>query len=175
MTENIVMKKYNVKKIALTGIFTGLAVVGSLISIPVLGAKCAPVQHVINIISAIILGPWYALSSAFLASLIRNILGIGTLLAFPGSMCGALLAGLLFKYSKKFVGAYIGELIGTSIIGGMLSYPIATMLMGNSTAALFTFVIPFLISSAGGTIIAVMIIVSLNKAGMIASIRRQLM
>lgn len=52
---------------------------------------------------------------------------------------------------KKLPAAYIGEVVGTGIIGGMLSYPIAAVLMGNQTAALFTFVVPFLISTVGGT------------------------
>ena len=45
---------------------------------------------------------------------------------------------------KEITGSYVGEVIGTGIIGGMLSYPIAAVLMGNQTAALFTFVVPFL-------------------------------
>ena len=34
---------------------------------------------------------------AFITSLIRVLMRTGTLLAFPGSMCGALLAGLMYK------------------------------------------------------------------------------
>ena len=88
------MKRNNVKKLALAGVFCALAVVGSLISFPVLGSKCAPVQHIVNVLCAVILGPGYGLGVAFAASLLRNLLGVGTLLAFPGSMIGALLGGL---------------------------------------------------------------------------------
>ena len=56
---------------------------------------------------------------------------------------GALLGGLLYKYGKKLPFAYIGEVVGTGIIGGMLSYPVAYLVMGNKAAALFTFVVPF--------------------------------
>ena len=92
------MKKSYIKKIALTAVFAALAVVGSFVSFPVFGAKCAPVQHFINIICAVILGPAYGVAAAFVSSLIRNLLGLGTLLAFPGSMVGALLAGLLYMF-----------------------------------------------------------------------------
>ena len=117
---------------------------------------------------------WYGLAAAFLAALIRNILGLGTLLAFPGSMCGALLSGLLYKWMKKLPAAYIGEVVGTGIIGGMLSYPIAAVLMGNQTAALFTFVVPFLISTVGGTIMAIVITMTMKKTKVLAKFQQQI-
>jgi energy coupling factor transporter S component ThiW len=161
------MKKTDIKKMTLTAIFSAVAVVGSLFSFPVFGSRCAPVQHLVNILCAVLLGPWWGLAAAFIASLIRNLLGLGTILAFPGSMCGALLAGLLYRYFKKLPFAYGGEVIGTGIIGGMLAYPIAFLILGNKQAALFTFVIPFLISTCGGTIIAVILVSSLKKTGLL--------
>ena len=168
------MNNTNIKKLTLTAIFAAVAVVGSLFSFPVFGSKCAPVQHLVNVLCAVLVGPWWGLASAFIASLIRNFLGMGTLLAFPGSMCGVLLAGLLYQHFKKLPYAYIGEVIGTGIIGGMLSYPIAYLVMGNKAAALFTFVIPFLISTCGGTIIAICITVPLKKSGMLAKMKEGL-
>ena len=168
------MKKSYNKKIALTAVFAALAVVGSFVSFPVFGAKCAPVQHFINIICAVILGPAYGVAAAFVSSLIRNLLGLGTLLAFPGSMVGALLAGLLYMFFKKLPFAYIGEVVGTGLIGGMLAYPIAAFIMGNAKAALFTFVVPFLISTCGGTIIAIAVTVALKQTGVLAKIKTEL-
>jgi energy coupling factor transporter S component ThiW len=110
------------------------------------------------------LGPWWSLLMAFLAALIRNLLGMGTLFAFPGSMCGALLAGLMYKYGKKLPFALVGELVGTGIIGAILTYPIATFIMGKETA-LFAMVIPFSVSSLGGVIIASVILYALRKTG----------
>ena len=151
-----------------------LAVVGSFVSFPVAGSKCAPVQHLVNILCAVFVGPWWGVACAFIASLIRNLLALGSPLAFPGSMCGALLAGLLYKYLKKTPVAYVGEWVGTGLIGGMLSYPIALFVMGNDKAALFTFVIPFLISSLGGTIIAVIIVTALSKTGVLRKFQNEL-
>lgn len=85
-----------------------------------------------------------------------------------------MLAGLLYKYLKKLPFAYIGELFGTSVIGGMLSYPIAALILGNSKAALFTFVVPFFVSSAGGTIIAIIITVALQKTGALDKMKNML-
>ena len=63
-----------------------LAVVGSFVSFPVAGSKCAPVQHLVNILCAVFVGPWWGVACAFIASLIRNLLALGSPLAFPGSM-----------------------------------------------------------------------------------------
>ena len=168
------MKKFNLKKLTVTAILAAVAVVGSLFSFPVFGSKCAPVQHLVNILCAVTVGPWWALAQAFIAALIRNLLGLGSPLAFPGSMCGALLGGLLYKYGKKLPFAYIGEVVGTGIIGGMLSYPVAYLVMGNKAAALFTFVVPFLISTCGGTIIAIIITLPLKKSGMLGRMKESL-
>ena len=150
----------NIKKLTLTAFFAAIAVAGSLFSFPVLGSRCSPIQHLVNVMCAILLGPWYGLAAA--------------LLAFPGSMCGALLSGLLYKWMKKLPAAYIGEVVGTGIIGGMLSYPIAAVLMGNQTAALFTFVVPFLISTVGGTIMAIVITMTMKKTKVLAKFQQQI-
>ena len=68
-----------------------------------------------------------------------------------------------FKYTRSKIGAYLGEVIGTGILGGMLCYPIASMMMGQK-AALFTFVGPFLASTLCGTVIAAVIITALYKS-----------
>lgn len=158
--------KTNSRKLTLAGIFVAISVVGSFFQVPVFGSKCAPIQHLMNIMGAVFLGPGYAVGAAFTSSLIRNLLGLGTLLAFPGSMCGALLAGLLYHYFKKLPLAYVGEVFGTGIIGGLLAYPVAAFILGNEVAA-YAFVIPFLISTCGGTLIAVVLVTALKKTGVI--------
>lgn len=158
--------KTNSRKLTLAGIFVAISVVGSFFQVPVFGSKCAPIQHLMNIMGAVFLGPGYAVGAAFASSLIRNLLGLGTLLAFPGSMCGALLSGLLYHYFKKLPLAYVGEVFGTGIIGGLLAYPVAAFILGNEVAA-YAFVIPFLISTCGGTLIAVVLVTALKKTGVI--------
>ena len=39
------------RKLALAGVLTALAAAGSLISFPVAGSQCAPVQHMVNILA----------------------------------------------------------------------------------------------------------------------------
>ena len=97
------MKNLSVKKLALAGMFCALAVVGSVFSFPIFGSKCAPVQHMVNILCAVLLGPYYGVGVAFVASLLRNLLGLGSLMAFPGSMFGALLCGLTYHKAKQLL------------------------------------------------------------------------
>ena len=90
------MKNYRTKKLALAGVLCAVAVVGSMfITFPVMGSKCSPTQHMVNVLCAVLLGPGYGVGAAFAASLLRNLLGVGSIVAFPGSMCGALLCGLI--------------------------------------------------------------------------------
>ena len=42
------MKRNDIQKLCIAGIFAAVAVAGSLFSFPVLGSKCAPVQHMIR-------------------------------------------------------------------------------------------------------------------------------
>ena len=62
--------------------FCALCVVGSVFSFPMFGSKCAPVQHMVNVLCAVLLGPWWGVGVAFVASLLRNLLGLGSLMAF---------------------------------------------------------------------------------------------
>ena len=161
------MKNKNLLKLSLAGMFCAVAVVGSLFSFMVLGSKCAPVQHLINVLCGVVLGPVYGLGTAFVASLIRNLYGLGTLFAFPGSMFGALLCGLAFRKTKNIPLTLAGEVFGTAVIGGLCAYPIAVLFMGAdaSEIAFYAYIVPFLISTAVGAAIAGVIVVSLRRTG----------
>ncbi|MBR1530150.1 MAG: energy coupling factor transporter S component ThiW [Oscillospiraceae bacterium] len=163
------MNQNKTKKIVLAGILCAVAVVGSMFSVPVFGSKCAPVQHMVNILCAVLLGPWYGVGVAFAASLIRNLLGLGSLMAFPGSMFGALLCGIMYHKTKNTWLTYLAEVFGTAILGGLCAYPVAILFMGKSAGeiAFYAYVIPFLISTAGGAILSAIIIESLIKANVL--------
>ena len=136
------------KKICIAGILCAVAVVGSMFGFPVFGSKCAPVQHMVNILCAVTLGPWYGTLVAFCASVIRNVLGLGSLMAFPGSMFGALLCGIAYHATKNIPATLIAEVFGTAILGGLCAYPVSILLMGANSAdlAFYAYIVPFLIS-----------------------------
>lgn len=151
----------------MAGVYVALAVVGSLLSVPVLGSKCAPVQHMINVLAAVTLGPFWGFGIAFCASLLRNLFGIGSLMAFPGSMVGALCCGLMFKLSKNISLTCIAEAAGTGILGGLCAYPVAKLLMGLQPETAFVYIIPFLISTVAGSILAFIVLSTLKRRGIL--------
>lgn len=170
------MKAFSTKKLALAGMLCALAVVGSVFSFPIFGSKCAPVQHMVNILCAVLLGPYYGIGVAFVASLLRNLLGLGSLMAFPGSMFGALLCGLVYAKTKNIFATMVGEVFGTSILGGLCAYPVAIFLMGKSAGdiAFYAYIVPFLISTAVGSIIAGVLVYSLQRSGALRSMQNSL-
>lgn len=177
------MRSSNTKKLAVAAIFVAIAVVGSaFISFPVFGSKCSPTQHMVNVLCAVFLGPWYGVGVAFCASLIRNLVGAGTLMAFPGSMIGALCCGLVFKALKNknevlaIVLTLAAEMLGTGVLGGLCAYPVATLFMDVDAAstAVTAYIIPFLISTVAGSIIAGVLIFALRAGGALKMMQRSL-
>lgn len=168
--------KTNSKKLALAGVLCAVAVVGSMLQFPVFGSQCAPVQHMVNVICAVFLGPGYGVAVAFLASLLRNIFGLGSLLAFPGSMCGALLCGLVFWKTRNLPATLVGEVFGTGIIGGLAAYPVAILFTGAdaATVAFYAYIVPFLISTVAGAILAGILVAALGRTGALSSMRTAL-
>ncbi|MGF6950575.1 energy coupling factor transporter S component ThiW [Neobacillus sp. B4I6] len=157
-------------KLTLTAMMIAIGTISSnLFYIPIGFTKVFPVQHFLNVLSAVLLGPYYAIAQAFCVSLLRNLMGTGSIFAFPGSMVGALLASLLFLKTRKIYLAFIGEVIGTGIIGALLSYPIATLFLGQK-ATLFGFIPLFIFSSFAGALIGFIILtVFLRKKVLIVS------
>ena len=162
------MKNEQTKKLCVAGILCAVAVVGSLFSVPVFGSKCAPIQHMVNILCAVTLGPWYGICVAFCASLIRNLLGLGSLMAFPGSMVGALFCGVMYWKTKNIPATLVAEVFGTAVIGGLCAYPVAVFLMGMNAAelAVYAYVVPFLVSTAGGAVLSAVLLGALKQAGL---------
>ena len=157
-------KTISVRKLAMAGVLVAVAVAGSLFSFPVAGSKCAPVQHMVNICGAIFLGPAWSVGVAFCASVIRNLTGLGSLMAFPGSMVGALCCGLMYKFSKKIIPTCIAEALGTGILGGLAAYPLAKYVMLIQPDGMFIYIIPFLISTVVGSVVAAVVMLILKKS-----------
>ena len=159
------MQSDSTRRLTLAASLTALAVVGSVLSFPVLGSRCAPVQHMVNVFCAVLLGWRYGVGAAFTASLLRNLLGLGSLLAFPGSMFGALLSGIVYGRTKNILLTVLAEAVGTGIIGGLAAYPIAILFLGKlaGDAAFYVYVVPFLISTTVGAALAGIVVKRFKK------------
>jgi energy coupling factor transporter S component ThiW len=156
--------KISVNKLTLMAMLVAIGTLAShLIWIPAGVAKAFPVQHAINVVAGVTLGPVPAVVVAFSIGLLRNLFGVGSLLAFPGGMIGALIAGYLYKKGGRFGLAALGEWIGTGCIGALLAVPVATYLLGSKTGAFF-FVSPFLVSSMIGGLMGWMLLKVLHRS-----------
>lgn len=155
---------YRTRVLTMMAVFIALGTIGAqLLWFPAGIAKAYPAQHAINVMAAITLGPGPAVVIAFMTGLVRNMLGLGTLLAFPGGMIGAFLAGVLYKKFKRKILAVVGEVVGTGIIGSLFSVPYANLLMGSSLGA-FVFLPSFLVSSVSGAIIGYLVVIRVKQA-----------
>ncbi|MGI5875444.1 MAG: energy coupling factor transporter S component ThiW [Dethiobacteria bacterium] len=161
MQESLI-RSFTLRKLTAIGLLVAVGTIAAPFSIPVGVARAYPVQHTINVLSGVLLGPIPAIVAAILTSTLRNLLGTGTPLAFPGSIFGALLAGLAFNYFKNDYLAAAGEVIGTGLIGALVSFPLAKWLFGFSGLAYF-YIVPFALSSFVGSILALLILKSLKK------------
>jgi len=166
------MNQTKVRKLATASILCAVAVVGSLFSFPVLGSRCAPVQHMVNILCAVLLGPGYGVGAAFCASLLRNLLGLGRLTAFPGSMFGALLCGMAFRKTKALIPTLLAEVFGTGVLGGLCAYPVAVFFMGQKAGelAFYAYIIPFLVSTSGGAVLSGILLYALKGTGVLKKV-----
>lgn len=172
------------QRLALAAVLVALGVVLSTLSIPVGPARVSPTQHLINVVAGVLLGPWYAVLTAFGISVLRNGLGTGTFLAFPGSIFGALLVGLVYHRVRRTDLAAFAEPVGTALIGGLVGYllilPVTapTRLLGfipvnpaptQAYLDLFTgplfLVVAFAVSSIPGSVLGFVVLKALRAAG----------
>ncbi|MCZ8533700.1 energy coupling factor transporter S component ThiW [Psychrobacillus psychrodurans] len=151
------------KQLVLMAMLVAIAVAGSaFVYLPTGIARAYPVQHAINVMAAVFFGPVPAVIIAFLTGAVRVLTGTGSLLAFPGGMIGAFLAGILYIHSGRLWLAAAGEIIGTGIIASVVAVPYARILMGTE-AAFFFFMPAFLVSSISGSLLGVLLMYKLRK------------
>ncbi len=166
------MKKINLFKLIL---FSMLVAVGVVIS-PILRIEgMCPMAHLINIVCAVLLGPWYALGCAVAIGIIRMLfMGIPPL-ALTGAVFGAFLSGLFYRLSKgKIFMAVLGEIIGTGIIGAIVSYPVMTIFWNREGLTWFFYVPSFIGGTLIGGSIAYLILRKLAENGSLAKMQVKL-
>jgi energy-coupling factor transport system ATP-binding protein len=159
----------HIRKVAYAVILTALAAILGQLSIPIsAGAKVAPSQHMVNVIAGVLVGPWYATAVAAAAAIIRNATGMGTVLAFPGGMIGAFVAGVAYRLTRKIPAAALGEIAGTGVMGALVSSLLIAPAIMHRPAAATAFVVPFLMSSTAGALIGLAALYALIRAGAVS-------
>ena len=92
----------------------------------------------------------------------------------PGSMVGALCCGLMYRFSKKIIPTCIAEALGTGILGGLAAYPLAKYVMLIQPEGMFIYIVPFLISTVAGSIVAAIVMLILKKNGALTVFKENL-
>ncbi len=154
------------------GMFVALGVVIS----PILRIEgMCPMAHLINVTCAVFMGPYYALLCAVLIGIIRMmVMGIPPL-ALTGAVFGATLSGVFYRLSKgKIIAAVLGEIIGTGIIGAIVSYPVMTYLWGKEGLTWFFYVPSFICGTLIGGGIAYLLLKRLEVAGALSKLQNSL-
>jgi energy-coupling factor transport system ATP-binding protein len=134
-------------------------------SIPIGIARINPTQHFVNVVGAVLLGPWWAAGIALIIGILRNALGTGTLLAFPGGMIGAFTAGCVYWLTRSIYLGALGEVIGTGLLGATASALIVAPVLMSKTMALGGLIIAFSGSTLLGSILGVLALRLLERAG----------
>lgn len=127
-----------------------------------------PMAHFINVTCAVFMGPYWAFLCALLIGIIRmTLMGIPPL-ALTGAVFGAFLSGMFYRLSKgKLIWAFLGEVIGTGIIGAIISYPVMTFIWGRTGLSWFFYVPSFIAGTLIGGSIAFIFLKQLAKAGLL--------
>lgn len=160
------------QRLIFTGLLAAVAVVLSpVVNFPLGFATPFPIQHMVNAIAGVFLGPWYAVLMAVIVALIRNSLHTGSIFAFPGSIFGGLVVGLFHRYFIKRDYAALFEPIGTVLIGAIVSAyligPIAFQAGLISTlGTLYSFVISFSASCIPGSLLGLIVIKLMRRIGL---------
>ena len=152
-----------------------LIALGVVIS-PILRVEgMCPMAHFINIVCSVFLGPWYSLLCATLIGVIRMItMGIPPI-ALTGAIFGAFLSGVFYRASKgRIIFAVLGEIIGTGIIGAILSYPVMTFFWGKEGLSWLFYVPSFICGTLIGGSIAYVFLRKFAANGMLARIQTML-
>lgn len=152
-----------------------LIALGVVIS-PILRVEgMCPMAHFINIVCSVLLGPWYSLLCATLIGIIRMLLMGIPPLALTGAIFGAFLSGVFYRTSKgKIICAVLGEVIGTGIIGALVSYPVMTYLWGKEGLSWLFYVPSFTCGTLIGGSIAYVFLRKLTDNGMLTKIQTML-
>lgn len=124
----------------------------------------APMSSVMNVFAGVLLGPFYATLMAVVCGVLRmTLLGIPPL-ALTGAVIGAFLSGLFYRFGKKIPYAMAGEILGTGLLGSLLSYPVMVLFTGSAHGLYwFVYTPRFFGGAISGSIIGFLLLVKLVK------------
>lgn len=156
-------RKLNIRKMVLCAMFACLAfVLNTFVYFPAM----APFQHFVDVAAAVFLGPWWACISALLCGVMRMMSG-RTIQAVTGAVFGPILGGLLWRKAKNVYLVFVGEVIGTGLLGAMASYPLMKWFYALDAQSPFYYIPFYTPSAVVGGAMGVMVVLLLKKANVL--------
>ncbi len=154
-------KTRSTRKMVLTAMLACLAfVLNTFVYFPAM----APFQHFVDVLAAVLLGPWYGCAAAFLCGCMRMLSG-RTIQAITGAIFGPILGGLLWRKTRNIYLVFVGEIIGTGFCGAMASYPLMKLFYGLDAQSPFYYIPFYTPSAVVGGAMGVAILLILKRTG----------
>ena len=152
-----------------------LIALGVVIS-PILRVEgMCPMAHFINIVCSVFLGPWYSLLCAASIGIIRMVMMGIPPIALTGAIFGAFLSGVFYRISKgNILFAVLGEIIGTGIIGALVSYPVMNFIWGKEGLTWIFYVPSFICGTLIGGSFAYVFLRKLASNGILSQFQKML-
>jgi energy coupling factor transporter S component ThiW len=149
------------RRLILAAMFAAIATLLGPISFPWGPTRVAPLQHTVNAVAGVLLGPWYAAGAALVTATLRYSFHTGSLFAFPGSPFGALVVGYANRIFRNDAAA-LCEPIGTGPIGATLAAVVFAPMIGSHNGWWF-FQQAFLSASIPGTLLGYLVLRALRR------------
>lgn len=163
--------KNTTKKMVLTAMLACLAfVLNTFVYFPAM----APFQHFVDVLAAVLVGPWYGFASALICGIMRMISG-RTIQAVTGAIFGPILGGLLYKKTKNIYLVWLGEVVGTGLCGAMASYPLMKMFYGLDAQSPFYYIPFYTPSAVVGGAMGVAVYFILKRSGILTHMQSDIM
>ena len=164
------MRSTATRKMVLTAMMACLAfVLNTFVYFPAM----APFQHFVDVMAAVFLGPWYACAAAFICGIMRMMSG-RTIQAVAGAVFGPLLGGFLYRRTKSLFLTFVGEVIGTGIVGALVSYPLMKLFYGLDAQQWYYYVPFYTPSAVVGGAMGLAVLLVLRRSGVLKRMLAQL-
>lgn len=162
--------KYSTRKLVLTAMLACLSfVLCTFVYFP----SMAPFQHFVDVIAAVLLGPWYACAAAFLCGVLRMLSG-RTIQAVVGAVFGPIVGGLLYERTHSVWMAAVGEVFGTGILGALTAYPLMKAFCGLDAQEWYYYIPFYTPSAVMGALMGVAVVLMLKRTGVLDRMQHEL-
>ncbi|GAP02137.1 thiW protein [Fructobacillus pseudoficulneus] len=162
--------KISTKKLIVTALLAALAyVLNSFVHFPAM----APFQHFVDVLAAVLVGPWYGFASALICGILRMLSG-RTIQAVTGAIFGPVLGGLIYRKTHNLYLVFVGEVIGTGIFGALSSYPLMKIFYGLDVKEWYYFIPYYTPAAIVGAGMGLAVLLFFRRSGLLKKMTQSL-